>query len=115
MNGVDAEGMSGLPAEYNENWFEYLKAAGIITMFSIANSKMAEEAAKYGTAEMAAGVVQGNAQMVNQLGGNIVARAMNIQPTLTIENGEKVNVMLNKNVYLPPVENYPATQKYTLK
>jgi type IV secretion system protein VirB10 len=47
MNGVDSEGMSGLPAEFHENWFEYLKAAGIITMFSVANSKMAEEAAKY--------------------------------------------------------------------
>jgi type IV secretion system protein VirB10 len=47
MNGVDSEGMSGLPAEYHENWFEYLKAAGIITMFTVANSKMAEEAAKY--------------------------------------------------------------------
>jgi type IV secretion system protein VirB10 len=115
MNGVDAEGMSGAPAEYSENWFEYLKAAGIITMFSIANSKMAEEAAKYGTAETAAGVVAGNAEMVNQLGGNIVTRALNIQPTLTIENGGRVNVMLNKTIYLPPVEDVNVSEKYILK
>jgi type IV secretory pathway VirB10-like protein len=40
---------------------------------------------------------------------------MNIQPTLTIENGEKVNVMLNQTVYLPPAENIEVTQKYILK
>ena len=115
MNGVDVEGMSGVPAEYHENWFEYLKAAGIITMFSIANSKMAEEAAKYGSAEMAAGVTASNAEFIGQTGGNIVARAMNIQPTLTVDNGEKVNVMLNKTVYLPPAENVEVKQKYILK
>jgi hypothetical protein len=112
MNGVDAKGMSGAQAEYHENWFEYLKADGIITMFSVANSKMAEEAAKYGSAEMAAGVTASNAEFINQTGGNIVSRAMNIQPTLTLHNGEKILVMINKNVYLPPVENYPVRQKY---
>ena len=55
MNGVDAKGMAGAQAEYHENWFEYLKAAGIITMFSLANAKMAEEAARYVSSDMAAG------------------------------------------------------------
>ena len=115
MNGVDAKGMSGAPAEYRENWFEYLKAAGIITMFTLANSKMAEEAARYGSQDMAAGVAAGNAEFINQIGGNIVSRAMNVQPTLVLRNGEKINVMINKNVYLPPVEDIPVTQKYSLR
>ena len=115
MNGVDVKGMAGLRATYHENWFEYVKAAGIITMFSIANGKMAAEAAKYGSADAAAGVVTQNSQFMNQMGGNIIGRAMNIQPTLTVASGEKINVMLNKNVYLPPMENIPVTQKYILK
>ena len=77
MNGVDKKGMSGQAAKYSENWFEYLKAAGIITMFSIATSKMAEEASKYADNNTAAGIVQGNAEFLNTVGGNIVGKAMN--------------------------------------
>lgn len=114
MNGVDPKGMAGLKATYNENWFEYVKAAGIITMFSVANAKMAEEAAKYGSSDTAAAVITQNSQFVGQVGGNIIGRAMNIQPTLTVESGEKINIMLNKNIYLPPMQNIPVTQKYIL-
>jgi type IV secretion system protein VirB10 len=112
-NGVDRKGMAGLEAEYHENWFEYLKAAGIIAMFSVANSRMTEEAAKYASDSAASGIAQANAEMVNELGGGIVGRAMNIQPTLTVENGTVINIMLNRTISLPPVPGYPVTRRYT--
>jgi type IV secretion system protein VirB10 len=115
MNAVDRKGRSGTEAEYHENWFEYVKAAGIISMFSVANSKMAEETAKYGGDSMAAGVTQGNAEFMRQVGGNIVSRAMNVQPTLTVDSGEQINIMTNKTIYLPPLDDYPAVKKYSLK
>jgi len=114
MNGVDPKGMAGLKATYHENWFEYVKAAGIITMFSVANAKMAEEAAKYASNDTAAAVVSQNSQFMNQISGTIIGRAMDIQPTLTIKSGEKINIMLNKNMYLPPLDSYPVTEKYFL-
>jgi len=114
-NGVDKEGMSGSAAKYHENWFEYIKAAGIITLFSIANAKMAETAAELATDETAAAVASANSSFVNQVGGNFVGRAMNIQPTLTVDNGAQVNVMLNRTLFLPPVPNYPTTKKYILE
>jgi type IV secretion system protein VirB10 len=104
MPAVDSQGMSGQEAQYHENWFEYVKAAGIITMFSIANSKMADEAAKYASGAVQESIVAGNAEFVNQIGGSIVSKAMNIQPTLTVESATLINVMLNKTVYLPPVK-----------
>jgi type IV secretion system protein VirB10 len=104
MNSIDKQGFSGQAAVYHENWFEYAKAAAIITMFSVANSAMAEEAAKYGGNQTAAGVVGANSNMVNELGGNIVSKAMNIQPTLTVANGTELNVMLGKTLYLPPAQ-----------
>jgi type IV secretion system protein VirB10 len=115
MNGIDSRGMAGIKAEYHENWFEYIKAAGIISMFSMANSKMVEETAKYGSNEMAAGVASSNAQFVNQTGASIVARALDVQPTLTVDSGEKISVMVNKTLYLPPLAGYPVQQKYVLK
>jgi len=114
--GVDKAGMSGQAAKYSENWFEYLKAAGIITMFSVANARMTEEAAKHTQSEAAAAnIAQANSDFVNQIGGNLVNRAMNIQPTLTVENGTPVNIMLNKTLYLPPVPPYPPFKKFILE
>jgi hypothetical protein len=115
MNGVDKRGMSGQEAVYHENWFEYLKAAGVIAMFSIANSKMTETAAKYATDASASAIAESNSEFVNDVGGNIVSRAMNARLTLTVENGAPVNIMLNKTVCLPPAGNYPVTQKYRLE
>jgi type IV secretion system protein VirB10 len=111
-NGVDRTGMSGQEAVRHENWFEYLKAAGIITVFTIVNSSLTAAAAKDAPDDAAANIALANSQTVNQLGGNIISRAMNIQPTLTVENGTRVNVMLNKTIYLPPLEAYRAPQKY---
>jgi len=115
MNGVDPKGIAGLKAAYHENWFEYIKAAGIVSLFSLINSKMVEEVAKYGSNEMAAGVITSNAEFVKDLGGNLVSRAMNIQPTLTVDSGEKINVMLNKNIYLPPFRDFEVKQRYALE
>ena len=114
-NGVDKSGMSGQAAKYRENWFEYLKAAGIITMFSVANAKMTETAAQYASDASAGNIAESNSAFVNQIGGNMVGRAMNIQPTLTVENGTQVNVMLNRTLYLPPAPSFPASQKYILE
>jgi type IV secretion system protein VirB10 len=115
MNGVDAKGMSGIKAIYRENWFEYVKAAGIITVFSLLNAKLAEQVAKYGSEDMAAATVASNAEFAKSIGDNLVGKAVNIQPTLLVESGEKINIMVNKNIFLPPVLNYPVTEKYTLK
>jgi type IV secretion system protein VirB10 len=115
MNGVDPKGMAGLKAVYRENWFEYIKAAGIISIFTLANGKMVEQVAKYGSDDMAAGVVASNAEFIKEIGGNLISRALNIQPTLTLEGGAKINIMLNKNIYLPPARDNPAAnQKYIL-
>jgi type IV secretion system protein VirB10 len=113
--GVDRAGMSGQAAQYNEHWFEYIKAAGIVTLFSIANSKMTETAAQYASGDAAANIAAANSEVVNQLSGSMAGRAMDIQPTLTVEQGTRINIMLNKTLYLPSVSGYPANQKYTLE
>jgi type IV secretion system protein VirB10 len=111
MNAVDAAGMSGQKALYHENWFEYLKAAGVVTMFSLANASMTETTAKYSSDAQAAAIASSNSQLVNQLGGGMTARAMNIQPTLTVDNGSLINIMLNKTVYLPTAGAPPAARR----
>lgn len=115
-NSVDRAGMSGQAAKYDGNFFEYLKAAGIITLFSIANGKLTETVNSFPESETtASNVAQANFQFFNRLAEDLVSRAGNIQPTLTVENGTLINIMLNKTLYLPPAPNFSTTQKYILE
>jgi type IV secretory pathway VirB10-like protein len=115
-NGVDRAGMAGQEAAYHENWFEYVKAAGIISLFSIANARFVETADKYSTStETSSNIAQANQQFFNQLGGSLISRAMGVQPTLTVENGTLINIMLNKTLYLPSVTGFAPAKKYILE
>ena len=115
MNSVDRRGMSGQPGTLHQNWFEYLKAAGIITMFSFANSRMNEAVADMADDHTAAAAAQANQAFVNQLSGGIISRAMNIQPVITVDSGTLINIMLNRVIYLPPVPAPPVTQRHSLR
>jgi len=114
MNGVDSRGMAGIRARYRENWFQYIQAGGLIAFFSVANATLADQIARFGSDEMVAAAVMGNAEFVRDIGGNMVSRAMDIQPTLTVESGEMINVMLSRNVHLPPVDTFPVTQRHVI-
>jgi type IV secretory pathway VirB10-like protein len=115
-NGVDRAGMAGQEANYHENWFEYVKAAGVISLFSIANAKLVETANKFSTSsETASNIAQANQQFFNQLGNSLISRAMAIQPTLTVDNGTLINIMLNKTLYLPAVAGFSPSKKYILE
>jgi type IV secretion system protein VirB10 len=115
MPAVDSEGFSGTEGAYHENWLEYLKAAGIITMFSLANASMTAEAAKHATEQAASNIAEANSQFVAQTGNAIVSRAMGVGPTVTVEQGTRLSIMLNKTVYFPPLPGVPAAQKYSLR
>jgi type IV secretory pathway VirB10-like protein len=112
MGGIDKRGMAGQEAEYHENWFEYMKAAGLIAVFSIANAKMAEQAEKQNSELVAGGIAQANAEFLSQTSNSIVSRVMNIQPTLTVDSGTGINIMINQNIALPPLPAFNATQRY---
>ena len=116
-NGVDRAGMSGQEANSKGNFFEYLKAAGVITIFSIANAKFTETVNKFGSSgeTAAANAAQANANFFNQLGSELTSQAMNVQPVLTVENGTLINIMLNKTIYLPPLKAFTPSQKYILE
>ena len=42
----------------------------------------------------------------------LIDRAMNVQPTIKIKAGTKINIVVNQNLSLPPVENIEVTQPY---
>lgn len=111
MNGTDAQGAAGLKGWVNDHPGGYLKAIAVMSVFSILNSEVASQI--QGTNNQYLQNLLGNTQsVVNQLGDKLIDRAMNVQPTIRIRGGTKINIVVNQNLQLPPVEEVPVTQKY---
>lgn len=111
MNGVDSQGMAGTKGSVNEHFFQYAKAAGIITLFTILNAEFNATTASLENQTLK-DVSNANQGIMNQLGNKMLDKALDVQPTLTVKNGTKINIMLNQNIRLPAVEDYPVTKRY---
>lgn len=112
MQGVDAQGYTGQKGTVSENFFEYLKAMGIISAFTVANGELDLSMQSLGTSSYTDQVVSENRNVINQLGAKLIDRALDIQPTITVKQGTAVNILTNVTIELPPLEPYPVTQKY---
>lgn len=112
MNAVDSQGFSGIKGRLNEHLFQYAKAAGIITAFTILNDEFTYSANSTQN-ESLQNIIATNQGIVNQMSANIIDRVMNIQPTLTVKPGIILNITLNANLLIPPLPDYPTSGTYT--
>lgn len=111
MNASDAKGASGLKGFVNDHPFAYLKAIGLMSVFSIINSEFQNTMGQTDN-EYVQNIVANTQQVTNELGEKLIDRAMNVQPTIKIKAGTKINIVANQTLTLPPCEEIPVTQKY---
>lgn len=111
MNAVDAKGQAGISGWVDEHMWQYLKAAGVISLFSLINSEFSYTNS-VASNETLQNLIAQNQALVNQFGNRTIDRVLDIQPTIRIKNGTKINIMLNKNIYIPPLDDYPVAGKY---
>lgn len=114
MNGIDAYGFSGQKGFRTEHPFEYLKAMGLIAMFSIIDTKAANTINAQGNtyAQNALSDAYSAGQKLNE---KIVDRALDIQPTIRIKSGTEVKLITNLTIELPPLEPDKPEEKYVRK
>lgn len=114
MNGTDAQGASGIKGHINDHPFAYLKAILLMSSVSIANAELTNQMGKTQN-QYVQNVLADTQKVANELGGKLIDRAMNVQPTITIKEGTKINIVVNKTFSLPPCDQIPVTQKYMRK
>lgn len=111
MNATDTKGASGLTGHINDHPGAYLKAIMLMSVVNIINSEY--QSSIDGTENQYVQNIAANAQSVtNELGRKLIDRAMDIQPTIKIKSGTKINIVVNQNLSIPVVENIPVTEKY---
>jgi type IV secretion system protein VirB10 len=111
MAGVDKRGRAGIAGTLDDHYFEWLKAAGIISLFSIFNSEIMYQT-QGNTSQQIRELMDINQGIVNRIGDRLIERALDIQPTVRVANGTPVSVSVNTIVYLKPFPALRAEEKW---
>lgn len=111
MAGVDKRGRAGINGWLDDHFFEWLKAAGIVTLFTMLNSEMAYQTQAMKNSQLRQ-LMDINQGVVNQFGNKIMDRALNIQPSVRVPNGKAVSVSVNAPLSLRPFKAFKAEQKW---
>lgn len=114
MVGVDARGYSGIKGSLNDHFFQYVKAAGISSLFTYINSNIYSytKAQKSMTLQQ---MISDSQEIGNKLADKILDRALDIQPTVVVKPGTRVYVDVDQVLTLIPQNLDVPVQKYVKK
>lgn len=112
MNGADQGGYAGFTDKTNTHFWPTFRNALMLSAIT-AGVQLSQPRAQsgdysYSSQQMVAGAL---GMQMNQLGAATFARNLNQPPTLTIRPGYVFNVMVNKDVILPPWQSAKTAQR----
>lgn len=110
MAGVDAQGNAGIKGSINDHYFSYLKAAGIMAMFTVITSEI--ESSMAGKTKVAQDVIEDTNTLAGSIGEKLVNRVIDVQPTVTVKNGTRISVSVNTPLPLIPFDSYKAKERF---
>jgi type IV secretion system protein VirB10 len=114
MAGVDKRGRAGIAGTLDDHYFEWLKAAGIISLFTALNSEITYQTQGQFSPQIRE-LMDINQGMINRIGDRLIERALDIQPTVRVRNGTAVSVSVNTVVNLRPFPAIRAEEKWIRK
>ncbi len=110
MTGADRSGYAGFNDKVNNHYAKLFGNAIFLSMFSAGiqlSQPQASNGENYSSSQIIAGAL---GQQLGQLGMKMAERNMDIQPTIEIRPGYQFNIMVNKDIILPPWEGHPLAQ-----
>lgn len=111
MQGADVSGNSGFKDKVNTHWWKIMGNALLVSIFS-AGVQLSQNPNTLGSNNT--GNNGYNAQQIvaaqmgmqtGQLGMQLAQRGLNIPPTIKIRSGYKFNIMVKKDIVLPPYQD----------
>jgi len=111
MAGVDKRGRAGIAGTLDDHYFEWLKAAGIVSLFTVLNSEISYQSKNQNNAQIRE-LMDINQGVINQLGNKLIQRALDIQPTVRVANGTAASVSVNTVVSLRPFPAIRAEERW---
>ena len=101
MPAADLKGAAGLTGEVNEHWFRLITGAALSSLLAASSQAVAGNTENFNPTvqQMWARNAAGD---VNQTGQQLTRRNLTIQPTITVGPGYSVNVIVTKDMVIPP-------------
>lgn len=101
MPGVDLSGYAGLSDQTDYHMWKLAGATILSTVFGVGAQVAAGNSAA-GTATFQQQAASAFAQKSTEVGGKIIDKTLEIQPTLMIRPGQKFNIYVNRDIILKP-------------
>jgi type IV secretion system protein VirB10 len=111
MQATDQKGAVGLPGIINDHPFQYLKVLALISAFRVLTTELDNTAASSDN-QYVQNLAADTQSVINTFSAKIIDRAMDVQPTIVIKAGTKINIVTNNTLMLPPLEPYPVSKPY---
>ena len=107
MPAADLQGAAGLTDEVDEHWFRILKGAAVASLLAATTQAVAGNTQGFAPTvpQMWAANAAGD---INQVGQQVTRRNLTIQPTITVRPGYSVNVIVTRDMVVPPYPDAPA-------
>lgn len=112
MNAADPQGATGIAGIINDHPLAYLKALGLMSVFNIVSREYNAQNGNTNNPYIQ-DLIAASMDVTNKLGEKLIDRALNIQPTIKIKEGTKINIVVNHTLYLPPLDPYKVSMRYT--
>jgi type IV secretion system protein VirB10 len=107
MPAADLKGAAGLTDEVDEHWWRILKGAAVATLLSAGTAYVAGDTTSYNptVGQVMARSASGE---IGQVGAQLTHNNLSIQPTITVRPGFAVNVIVTKDMIVPPYPDPPT-------
>jgi type IV secretion system protein TrbI len=100
MPGVDLSGYAGITGHVNNHYLRLL--SGVVLGSLIGASAQIAVGANSQNPSFAQLAIQGAGQNINEAGQQITRKNLNIQPTIEVPPGGRLNIFATKDIILPP-------------
>jgi type IV secretion system protein VirB10 len=107
MPAADLKGAAGLADEVDEHWWRILKGAAVATFLSVGTAYAAGDTTAYNPT-VGQVVARSASGEIGTVGAQLTRNNLSIQPTITVRPGFSVNVVVTKDMIVPPYPDPPT-------
>ena len=102
LPGSDSQGFAGLKDKVDKHTWQFIKGAALSSLLSIGSELASDDGDRLTRALQNAGQ-----DTANTAGQRIIDRNLNVQPTLTVRQGWRFNVIVSRDLILKPYGESP--------
>jgi len=109
MPGVDLSGYAGFADEVDDHWLRIIGGAAVSSLLAASAQRSQGDVTGYQPSfpQVWAG---GAAGSINQAGQQLTQKNLQIQPTITVRPGFSVNVLVTRDIVIPPYPQPAVTR-----